>query len=451
MQLNEKRRGRSKRKRCRPETQIAPALAAATCALLGPGTPTSVVAQEEALPILTPWAIDTAMLYYGESDGRVRDFSLNAQARKELKEDGFLTLNLALDTLTGASPNGAVPSSIPQTFTRPSGEDSYTIAAGEQPLDDTFQDTRVALGANWQWPVTRLALLDVGVSFSDEYDYTHTGVNARIARDFNNRNTTLSLGAALANDTIDPVGGAPRPLAPMLGLNDLSNRQSGDQSKDVLDLLFGVTRVVNRHTVVQINYSLSSADGYLTDPYKLLSVVDPDSGLPVAGPLGAGVNLHLYESRPETRDKQSLFVLLKRNFGGNVLDASYRHMTDDWGIDSDTVDLRYRFALGADRYLQPHLRFYSQNAADFYRTVLFDGQPVPQFATSDYRLGAFDAVTVGIKFGMDTRHGEMSTRLELYQQTGDPDPAARVGVLSDLDLRPDMSAIIAQFSYKFGR
>jgi hypothetical protein len=52
---------------------------------------------------------------------------------------------------------------------------------------------------------------------------------------------------------------------------------------------------------------------------------------------------------------------------------------------------------------------------------------------------------------MDTRHGEVSTRLELYQQTGDPDPAARVGVLADLDLRPDMSAIIAQFSYKFGR
>ncbi|HEX6995835.1 MAG TPA: DUF3570 domain-containing protein [Gammaproteobacteria bacterium] len=446
MQLKENRR-----RRPGSDTQIAPALAAATCALLGPGTPSAVVAQEQPLPELAPWSIDTAMLYYGESDGRVQDFSLSALARKELKEDGFLTLSFALDTLTGASPSGAAPSILPQTFTRPSGEDSYTVAAGEQPLDDTFQDTRFALAANWQWPVTRLALLDVGVSFSDEYDYTHTGVNARIARDFNNRNTTLSLGAALANDTIDAVGGAPIPLAPMLGTNDLRNRQSGDQSKDVLDLLLGLTQVVNRNTVVQINYSLSSADGYLTDPYKLLSVVDPDTGLPVAGPAGAGVNLHLFESRPESRDKQSVFVLLKRNLNGNVLGASYRHMTDDWGIDSDTVDLRYRFELGGNRYLQPHLRFYSQNAADFYHTVLFAGQPVPQFATADYRLGAFDAVTIGVKFGMDTRRGELSTRLELYQQTGDPDPAARVGALAGLDLYPDLSAIIAQFSYKFGR
>ena len=46
-------------------------------------------------------------------------------------------------------------------------------------------------------PVTRLAMLSVGASLSDEYDYSHTGVNARLARDFNNRNTTLSFGVAL--------------------------------------------------------------------------------------------------------------------------------------------------------------------------------------------------------------------------------------------------------------
>ena len=48
-------------------------------------------------------------------------------------------------------------------------------------------------------------------------------------------------------------------------------------------------------------------------------------------------------------------------------------MTDDWGIDSQTLDLHLRFAMGEGRYLQPHLRYYTQSAADFYRTVLFDG------------------------------------------------------------------------------
>lgn len=434
-------------KKRRAICDIGAPLAAATCALLGQAAPRDVKAQELEQ---APWDVDTSMLIYSESDGRVRDVSLNAIARKELREESFLNLTLALDTLTGASPSGAVPSTVPQTFTRPSGDASYTIAAREQPLDDTFQDTRTALSASWQWPVTRLTLLDVGASLSDEYDYTHTGVNARIAHDFNDRNTTLSFGLALGNDTIDPVGGRPVPLAPMLGEGNATNKR-GDESKDVTDFLIGVTQVLNRRTLLQLNYSLSQSDGYLTDPYKVLSVVDPITGLPAAGPPGSGLFRYLYESRPDTRDKQSFFALLKRDVGGNVLEGSYRFMTDDWGVDSHTFDIRYRFNMSEGRYLQPHVRFYQQTAADFYRTVLFTGEPVPAFATADYRLGELDAITVGLKYGHDAPRGEWSARIEWYTQTGDPDPAARVGALAGLDLYPDLNALIAQFSYRFGR
>lgn len=420
-------------------------LAAATCALLGQYAPGEVKAQE-----LMPWDIDTSLLIYSESDSRVQDLSLNAIARKELREDSFLSLTMALDTLTGASPSGAVLAPVVQTFTRPSGDASYTVPANEQPLDDTFQDTRTAIGASWEWPLQRLTLLSVGASLSDEYDYTHTGVNARIARDFNDRNTTLSFGVALASDTIDPVGGSPVPLAPMLGERDSANKR-GSQSKDVTDLLIGVTQVVNRKTLVQLNYSSSDSDGYLTDPYKVLSVVDPVTGNLVPGPPGSGLFRNLYESRPDRRGKQSLFGLIKHDFNGSVLEASFRHMTDDWGIESQTVDVHYRWGLDGGAYVQPHVRFYTQTAADFYRTVLFDGQALPTFATADYRLGEFDAVTVGVKYGRATHNGEWSARVEVYQQTGDPDPRARVGVLSGLDLYPDLSAVIAQVSYNFGK
>ena len=125
------------------------------------------------------------------------------------------------------------------------------------------------------------------------------------------------------------------------------------------------------------------------------------TGNPVAGPAGSGLSLYLFESRPETRDKQSLYGLIKRDFDGDVLEASYRYMTDDWGVDSHTVELRYRWSFGTERYLQPHVRFYQQTAADFYRTVLFDGAPLPTFATADHRLGEFDGLTVGVKYGHD--------------------------------------------------
>lgn len=425
---------------------IGAPLAAATCALLGHALPNEVAAQE-----LAPWNIDTSMLVYSESDGRVRDTSIDVRARKELREEKFLGLSLSLDSLTGASPSGAVPSGAVQTFTSPSGNSQYTIGAGEPALDTSFLDTRTAISADWEMPIRRLSLLSVGASLSDEYDYTHTGVNARLARDFNNRNTTLSFGVALANDTINPVGGSPVPLAPMLGLGDQTNKR-GDQSKDVTDFLIGVTQVLSRHTIVQFNYSLSQADGYLTDPYKVLSVVDPFTGVPVAGPAGSGLRRYLFESRPGTRDKQSLYGLLKRDFDGDVLEASYRYMTDDWGVDSHTIELRYRWNFGTARYFQPHVRFYQQTAADFYRTVLFDGAPLPAYATADHRLGEFDGLTFGVKYGQGTARGsEWSARLEYYTQTGDPAPGAAVGALAGYDLYPDLNAVIAQFSYKFGR
>ena len=47
--------------------------------------PGKVSAQE-----LMPWDIDTSLLIYSESDGRVRDTSLNARARKEMREEKFL-------------------------------------------------------------------------------------------------------------------------------------------------------------------------------------------------------------------------------------------------------------------------------------------------------------------------------------------------------------------------
>jgi hypothetical protein len=375
---------------------------------------------------------------------------LTARARKEVREQKFLDLTLAIDSLTGASPSGAVPASTVQTFTSPSGNSQYTIGAGAQALDTSFLDTRTALGASWELPIARLSLLSIGASLSDEYDYSHAGVNARFARDFNNRNTTLSLGLALANDAIDPVGGAPVPLTPMLGLGAATNKR-GDQSKDVTDFLLGVTQVLNRHTIVQLNYSLSQSDGYLSDPYKVLSVVDPVTGSPVAGPAGSGLYRYLFDSRPDAREKQSLYGLVKRDFNGDVLEASYRYMTDDWGVDSHTLELRYRWSFG-ERYLQPHMRFYQQTAADFYRTVLFDGAPLPAYATADHRLGEFDGLTVGLKYGQATaRGGEWSARVEYYTQTGSPSPGAAVGALAGFDLYPDLNAVIAQFSYKFGR
>ena len=103
---------------------IAQALAGATCALLGLNTQAGEPGS---------WDFDTAVLYYGEDNGRVQALEPVVAATRYFADEQQLGIKLTLDSLTGASPNGATPSDQPQTFTRPSGKGSYTIAPGEAP------------------------------------------------------------------------------------------------------------------------------------------------------------------------------------------------------------------------------------------------------------------------------------------------------------------------------
>jgi Protein of unknown function (DUF3570) len=440
---------------------IGAALAAATCALLGSTVTDPVQAQEEPA-----WDFNTALLYYGEDGSRVQDLSLNLLAKRNFIDDRFLTLGLTVDSLTGASPNGALPQSVPQTFTQPSGSRSYSVAPDTLPLDNTFHDSRVAIDANWQLPLGRLSQLNVGASMSAEFDYLHAGINTRISRDFNKRNTTFAAGLALAYDSINPVGGTPVPFDPMQaasGRGDRDGEGEGEgggggagESKDVVDLVFGITQVLTRNFLVQVNYSYSDASGYLNDPYKILTVVDASTGDAVPLLQQPGIDspshLFLYEQRPDKRVKQSLYAQAKYFMNGKVLDLSYRYMTDDWQIDSHTVDLRLRWPIRGDHYLEPHLRFYRQTAAEFYRTSLTEGEPLPAFASADYRLGRFDAVTAGLKYGWQTAAGnDAALRLEWYRQSGTIPAGMLFGNQLGRDNYPDLNAIILQYSYRFGR
>ena len=157
----------------RKERSVSATLAAATCALLGTTAAAPVDAQEEP-----KWDFNTSLLYYGEDGNRVQDASLKSIIRRLFADDRTLTLGLTVDGLTGATPSGAIRQDVPQSFTRPSGNASYVVPAGELPLDDTFKDTRVAITAGWQQPAGEKGLLSVGFSASKEYDYLHTGVNA---------------------------------------------------------------------------------------------------------------------------------------------------------------------------------------------------------------------------------------------------------------------------------
>ena len=428
---------------------IKAALSLATSALLGTSMLTGGVAQAEETD---EWKFDSAFLLYSEAD-RVTATEAIIAGTKVFDNDEILSLKLTVDALTGASANGAVAQPNAQTFTRPSGNGQYVTPPGETPLDDTFHDTRVQLNAQWTQPLADNITGSVGGHFSKEYDYLSLGVNGNLAYDFNKKNSTISMGLSYFQDTFSPEGGIPKAHSSML-VGDSSSpewdaefaktRIGDSDDKSTTDILVGFTQVINRRMITAFNYSYSMVDGYLTDPFKVVSVLNTE-GL---------AQDYIYESRPDSRVKQSTFMQAKYNFDDSLLntvaDISYRYMWDDWGIDSHTIDTRFTVPVGATSYIEPHIRFYQQGAADFYQPYIIDEQAPIGFVSADYRIGEMTAITIGAKYGVVLNDGnELSFRLEYYRQTptnaGFTDPNA----LNGQDIYPVVEAIIAQVSYSF--
>ncbi len=442
------------------------ALAAAAAGLLASGH-----AKGQEAPVEQPsTTIDSALLVYHEVN-RVQAIEPEVNVSHKIDEDSTFIFGIAADSLTGATPLGAVPSSLPQTYVRPykviplgtpvtvtsasggstvviipppTGAKTQTLGASTTvppntyPLDRGFYDQRVAAHLGWEQALTQTLKLDGGVAYSKEHDYRSQSVHVGLTQDFNAHNTTVSAAVNYESNLSFPLGGTPTPLTVMN-----ADWKGPDASLHEMDAVVGITQVMSRRWLATLSYSYSDAHGYQTDPYKLVSVVDPVSGQPTE---------QLYESRPDLRRKQSLFFDNKIHLPSDVIAASMRAYKDDWGIKSVTADLRYRWQMGSDYYLEPHLRYYSQGAADFFHYYLVSGEAIPEYASADTRLAKFHAQTYGLKLGMPVDEtSEVNVRIEYYDQHGNGSPAGAIGQLQQQNLFPDLKAytLLLGFTYAF--
>lgn len=424
-------------------------LFAASCALLG----AAAQAQE------APWQVDTGVLYYKEDAGRVQALEPVVNVRRDFGDEHVFDASLTFDSLTGGSPNGAMPSKTAQTFATPSGtslvatngtpriytspsgrttvevEKSrlYTVAPGTLPLAK-FQDQRAAGTVGWSQPIGASSRFSIGGSLSTERDFNSVGLSATISRDFFAKNTTLSAGISGEYDQVKTLGGTP-----VGGSNYDQLLKGGSETKNVVGFQAGITQVLSRRWIAQLNYNYDRSSGYLTDPYKVMSLVDATGG--IAG--------YRFENRPGNRARQSVWLGNRVAIANTTLDLSFRHGTDDWGSASNAVDARWRVPFGDGLYLEPHVRWYKQDAADFYHLYLNGTSTLPQYFSADQRLAAFTGKTFGLKLGMQLRHhGELSFRVEQYQQSA-VERSSSLTQLQGLDLNPGLKSVIAQIGWKF--
>lgn len=429
--------------------RVREALAAATCSLLSLESAQAGFFDADRL-----WVMDSAVLFYGEQD-RVNVIEPVVQVKTEIGEGEFMTVKLVYDAMSGATPNGATPTTTSQTFTSPSGETQYTAAANELPLV-AFRDTRVALSVDWENPITRTVRGQYSAYVSGETDYLSVGASASFLWETNNKLTTYTFGAAANADQIKPTGGAPAELAPVaprttarVNSREVEIEAEGDgedagpsKSKTGYDLLVGVTQVVTRRTLMQFNYGYGVSSGYLTDPYKIVSVLNPATGATTG---------YVHEKRPDSRTRNTLYWKTVYHLPEDVINVAYRYYWDDWDVQAHTLDLTYRLELGKKTYLEPHYRYYTQTAAKFFNHGIVSGAS-PQNASSDLRLAQMQSNTVGLRFARrESANSEWGLGVDYMLQTGDAHPSDAIGLQTNQNLFTDLKAlsVTADFSIKF--
>ncbi len=388
---------------------IKSALSLATCSLLhapfsaaSPPLPANSALHDTILKvsaIVKDTEFQVSNMVYGEL-GRVVVNEFVVSAKRNITEDEYLKATYIVDVMSGPSPNGlpAIRGSEPDTFTLPSG----TVITPDPDKAQTFEflDTRSSVILAWQKPLSRLLKTISEFNFSNEYDYTSGGLSSLWNKESSDRLTTYSGGGAYTFNILNPVGGAHVGLTPIT-----DQRTSRFEYLSEYDFMLGVTQVLSRKTLFQVNYTASVKSGYLTDPYKLLVFLDNEDLTPV------NANPYYYEKRPTLRISHIAYFQLIQNIKNDVLRWSYRYFNDDWGVSSHATEIRYLFNIKEDMAIQLKYRYYMQSAADFYHYSLVDGEgpginvsdvvgsPTElEYASADYRLGNLGSHAVGVKF-----------------------------------------------------
>ncbi len=416
--------------------KITRKLSAASYALLGLSS--SVVADE------SPWLFDVGIMNFNEQD-RNTGLELTLKGTRATNEGGLFSIGAEIDVITGATPNGASSSEVPQVFTMASGVGFYRVDANELPADDTHMDTRLAINAALNDPISQNLTGDYHALMSMEFDYLAFALGGSLSWDFNKKNITLVMGGNLEYNRVHPVGNTTTPFSAMQAPGQPPIRGESAKTKKGHEISIGLNQIINRTSLMQLRLTRSRFAGYLTDSYKILSVVDSQN----AATLGHTL-YYLYENRPSSRYMSSLYLAYKKSLQAGVFDFNYRYFDDNWQIRSDTLETGFKFKREQGYFWRPSLRLYRQDAAYFYRHSLPNGEALPLYASAELRLGAFDATTLGLELGKDLALGrKQSLSIEYYTQQGESHPDDAIGLQRQQNLYPTLKTWVIRYVFAF--
>ncbi len=289
-----------------------------------------------------------------------------------------------------------------------------------------------------------------GISIEDDYESRFGNIGGRL--DLNNKLTSLNLDLSYTNSDTHAVPDHDANSyvwkdSYYYELLDIQKNLSGNLvsingNRQDWGLHAGVSQVLSKDSLVSADFNYTRSTGYMANPYKTTEFfyVDPakfaDNGIVIADSGKAFI-----ERRPEVRNQWGVGGRYVQHI--EPLDASlhldYRFSGDDWGINAHTFEVDWTQPLSAGWTITPRIRYYSQDAADFYapyflyyekfkndKKIIKDGieidvpsNKLPAAFSSDHRLSGFGTLSGGVTIAKKFSKGiTLETGFEYYTHQG---------------------------------
>lgn len=257
------------------------------------------------------------------------------------------------------------------------GIDHYTSASSDKIDPKTIssassEDTRIYPSLGWTVENERKGTtLGAGISYSGEYDYSSIGANVNYSKKTNNRNGELTLKGQAFFDQVSLI--YPEELRSGRGSH-------GSGSRTSINGAIGWNQVINKQLQMSVDAEIVSQHGYLSLPFHRVYFNDNSAHI---------------EKLPSQRLKFPIGVRASYFIGDKFIVRSwYRFYHDNWGINSNAVQLETVIKLTPFFSFTPFYRFYQQTGSTYF-AVYREHSNTDEYYTSNYALSAFNSQFFG--------------------------------------------------------
>ena len=207
---------------------------------------------------------------------------------------------------------------------------------------------------------------------SSESDYLAQQLGARVDRDVTKEQTNLSLGTSYSWDAIEPLADDDTNTAP--------------DHKRTVHVNAVATQALTPATLLRVGVEYNVVNGLQHNPYR--NVYAGGTIVP--------------EEHPSHRERRDVFVRLNQFLPNrSTVKLSYRLYNDDWGILSHEIDTRLSQYITHGASARYEYRYYTQNAATFYRDEYTTTNGVNGYRTGDYRMADLSSHLFGVALNFD--------------------------------------------------